>query len=107
MAYCMGSLFPLATLQMEETIPQPFQDLATLFEELLQDLPPETAQMAREFKDFTRSRKIKTPVQLLRVVLLYCGLDKSLRELAGHLPAGAPILAPPNARCQPRPKAGA
>jgi hypothetical protein len=92
---------------MEETIPQPFQDLATLFEELLQDLPPETAQMAREFKDFTHSRKIKMPVQLLRVVLLYCGLDKSLRELAGHLPAGAPILAPPNARCQPRPKAGA
>jgi hypothetical protein len=40
--------------------------------------------MAREFKAFTRARKIKTPVQLLRVVLLYCGLDKSLREVAGH-----------------------
>jgi len=70
---------------MEETMPQPSQDLDTLFEELLQDLPPETAQMAREFKAFTRSRKIKTPVQLLRVVLLYCGLDKSLREVAGHV----------------------
>jgi hypothetical protein len=81
----MGTLFPLATLQMEETMPQPSQDLDTLFEELLQDLPPETAQMAREFKAFTRSRKIKTPVQLLRVVLLYCGLDKSLREVAGHV----------------------
>jgi hypothetical protein len=66
-------------------MPQPSPDADTLFEDLLQDLPPETAQMAREFKAFTRSRKIKTPLQLLRVVLLYCGLDKSLREVAGHV----------------------
>jgi hypothetical protein len=77
MAYCMGSLVPLAPLRMEETVPHLFRDLATRFEELLRDLPPETAQMAREFKDFARSRKIKTPVQLLRVVLLY-GCDLSL-----------------------------
>ena len=63
---------------------QPPQDVDTLFEDLLQDLPHETMQMAREFKAFTRARKIKTPVQLLRLVLLYCGLDKSLREVAGH-----------------------
>src|SRR5215510_8330897 len=55
----------------------------TLFEELLQDLPPETAQMAREFKAFVRAKKVKTPGQLLRVVFLYCGLDKSLRAVAG------------------------
>ena len=66
-------------------MPQPSPDVDILFEELLQDLPPETAQMAREFKAFTRSRKSKTPVQLLWVVLLYCGLDTSLREVAGHV----------------------
>jgi hypothetical protein len=66
-------------------MPQPSPDVDLLFEDLLQDLPPETAQMAREFKAFTRSRKSKTPVQLLRVVLLYCRLDTSLREVAGHV----------------------
>lgn len=64
-------------------MPQPPQDVDTLFEDLLQDLPPETVAMARAFKAFTRARKLKTPVQLLRLVLLYCGLDKSLREVAG------------------------
>ena len=38
--------------------------------------------MAREFKAFVRAKKVKTPQQLLRVVFLYCGLDKSLRETA-------------------------
>ena len=66
---------------------QPPADPETLFEELLQDLPPETVSMAREFKAFARARKIKTPEQLLRVVLLYCGVDKALREVAGILTA--------------------
>ena len=61
----------------------PLTDPDTLFEELLQDLPLETVQMAREFKAFVRAKKVKTPAQLLRVVFLYCGLDKSLREVAG------------------------
>ena len=65
----------------------PLTDPETLFEELLQDLPPEMAQMAREFKAFVRAKKVKTPEQLLRVVFLYCGLDKSLREVAGTLTA--------------------
>lgn len=65
-------------------MPQPPQDVDILFEDLLQDLPPETVHMAREFKAFTRGRKVKTPVQLLRLVLLYCGLDQSLREVAAH-----------------------
>lgn len=65
-------------------MPQPPQDVDTLFEDLLQDLPPETVELAREFKAFTRARKVKTPAQLLRLVLLYCGLDKTLREVAGH-----------------------
>lgn len=51
----------------------------TTFAELLQDLPPDLAQQAREFQAFTRARVLKTPEQLLRVVFLYCGLDQSLR----------------------------
>jgi len=65
----------------------PLTDPDTLFEELLQDLPPETGQMAREFKAFVRAKKVKTPEQLLRVVFLYCGLDKPLREVAGTFTA--------------------
>jgi DDE family transposase len=65
----------------------PLPDPDTLFEELLQDLPPATVQMAREFKAFVRPKKVKTPEQLLRVVFLYCGLDKSLREVAGTFTA--------------------
>ncbi len=54
------------------------------FEELLQDMSPEVERMAKEFKVFTRSRKIKNPQDLLRIVLLYCGLDQSLREVAAN-----------------------
>jgi hypothetical protein len=61
----------------------PLTDPDTLFEELLQDLPPTTMQMARDCKAFVRAKKVKTPDQLLRLVFLYCGLDQSLREVAG------------------------
>jgi hypothetical protein len=57
----------------------------TQFETLLQDLPVDLVATAREFRAFTRARKIKTPQELLRVVLLYCGLDQSLRTVAGNL----------------------
>ena len=43
-------------------------------------------QMARAFKAFVRAKKVKTPAQLLRL-FLYCGLDKTLREVAGTLTA--------------------
>src|SRR2546427_10600541 len=69
--------------QEKHTMQLPLTDPETLFEELLQDLPPETAHMAREFKAFVRAKKVKTPEHLLRVVFLYCGLDKPLREGAG------------------------
>ena len=65
----------------------PLTDPDTLFEELLQDLPAETGQMARACKALVRAKKGKTPAQLLRVVFLYCGLDKPLREVAGTLTA--------------------
>jgi hypothetical protein len=63
----------------------PLTDPDTLFEELLQDLPSEVCLMAREFKAFVRAKKVKTPEHLLRLVLLYCGLDKSVRTVAGVL----------------------
>ena len=69
-------------------LPPPDRD--TLFEDLLQDLPSETVEMAYEFKAFSRARKIKTPEQLLRVVLLYCGArSEPARGRGHHDPAGA------------------
>src|SRR5438477_3214953 len=56
-----------------------------VFEELVQEFPPELESLAREFKAFARARKIKTVAQLLRIVLLYCGLDKSLRDVAANV----------------------
>lgn len=57
----------------------------TQFEELMQDVPIDLTVSARACKAVTRSRKIKTPLQLLRLVLLYCGLDQALRTVAGNL----------------------
>ena len=62
-------------------IPTKPEDIA--FEEFLKELPADYYEMAYEFNAFTRSRKIKTPAQLLQVVMLYCGLDHVLRETAG------------------------
>jgi hypothetical protein len=39
--------------------------------------------MARACKACVRAKKVKTPGQLLRVVFFYCGLDQSVREVAG------------------------
>jgi hypothetical protein len=46
-------------------------------------LSEDCLEMAYEFKAFTRSRNIKTPQELLQLVMLYCGLDLSLRSAAG------------------------
>jgi hypothetical protein len=80
----MGILCPVSRKKKETTMPQPAQDVDILCEDLWQDLPPETVQTACEFKAFTRARQVKTPVPWLRLVLLNCGLDKTLREVAGH-----------------------
>src|SRR6516225_8261438 len=76
-----------ASCKEKHTMQLPLTDADTLFEELLQDLPPTVSQMAREFKAFVRTKKVKTPEHLLRVVFLYCGLDKPLREVAGTFTA--------------------
>ena len=62
----------------------PFGNVDTSFERFLQELPEDFRELAREFKAFSRSRKIKTPEQLLQVVLGYCGIDQVLRETAGN-----------------------
>ena len=62
---------------------QPPHTPDSMFNALLQALPPEVEQLARDHKAFQRARKIQTPVQLLRMVCLYSGLDKSLRDVAG------------------------
>jgi hypothetical protein len=79
-------MFPLLPTG-EVAMQLPLTDPDMLFEELLQDLPSETVQMARTCKAFVRAKKVKTPAQLLRVVFLYCGLDKPLREVAGTFTA--------------------
>jgi hypothetical protein len=62
----------------------PFGTVDTTFESFLQELPEDYQEMALEFKAFCRSRKIKTPEQLMQVVMGYCGIDAVLRETAGH-----------------------
>lgn len=44
----------------------PFGHVDTTFERFLQELPEDFRELAIKFKAFTRSRKIKTPEQLLR-----------------------------------------
>jgi Transposase DDE domain len=51
------------------------------FEELLKDLPPDLLDLAYKCKAFVRARKIKSPAELMRLALSYCGLDQSLREI--------------------------
>jgi hypothetical protein len=62
----------------------PFGTVDTTFESFLQELPEDHRELAIEFKAFTRSRKIKTPEQLMQVVMNYCGIDAVLRETAGN-----------------------
>lgn len=56
----------------------------TTFENIVQELPAGIAEMAREFRAFARSRIVRSPEELLRAVLLYCGLDYTLREVAAN-----------------------
>lgn len=64
---------------------KPSFDPDTIFAELLKDLPEEIERLAREFKAFARARKIKTVAELMRLVLLFSGLDLSEREIAANV----------------------
>jgi hypothetical protein len=61
----------------------PLQDVASKYEELRQELPPESAHLARECQAFQRARVIESAEALLYLVLLYSIGDLSLREIAG------------------------
>ena len=65
----------------------PLTDPATLFEELLPDLPAASVQMARACKALVRAKKVKPPAQLLRVGCFYGGWDNPLRAVAGTFTA--------------------
>jgi hypothetical protein len=65
-------------------MPSP-QSSNILFEQFIQELPENYHELAYEFKAFTRARKIRSPLQLLELVMLYCGLDFSLRTCAGKV----------------------
>jgi hypothetical protein len=62
----------------------PFGNPDTTFDRFLPEWPADYQERAIECKAFTRSRKIKTPEQLLQVVMCYCGIDAVLRETAGN-----------------------
>lgn len=72
------------TDQSESLMPQP-PSLDNRFETFVQALPADYIEQAYEFKAFARARKIKNPKQLLELVMLYCGLDLSLRSCAGEI----------------------
>ncbi len=57
----------------------------TLFDDFLQELPADFQEQAYELQAFARARKIRSPLQLLQLVLLYCGLDLSLLSCAGEI----------------------
>lgn len=61
----------------------PLQELTTQYARLRQELPAESAQLARECHAFTRARVLESPEDLLYLVLLYSIADLSLREVAG------------------------
>lgn len=54
------------------------------FNEFINDLPADYEQKAYEFKAFCRPRKVKSPAQLMQVLMSYCGIDQVLREAAGN-----------------------
>jgi hypothetical protein len=61
----------------------PLQELTTPYAHLRQELPPESARLARECQAFQRARVLASPEDLLYLLLLYSIADLSLREIAG------------------------
>ena len=50
-----------------------------------QDLPEQSEALAIELKAFRRQRVLRSPLELLRVLLLYCICDLTTRQIAGLL----------------------
>lgn len=86
----------------KQTMPMPLTDPETLCEELVQDLPPETAHLARECNAVVRAKQVKTPAPRFRVVFFSCGLEKPLREGAGTLTALSESITDPSGAARVR-----
>jgi hypothetical protein len=61
------------------------ENIDITFEQFVQAVPVDIQELAYEFKAFTRARKIQNPLQLIKLVMLYCGLDLSIRSCAGEV----------------------
>lgn len=61
------------------------QFLDNKFLTLRQDLPQQTEALAHDYQAFVRPRVFRSPLELLRAVLLYCICDLSTRQIAGLL----------------------
>lgn len=70
-------------------LPQPVD---TALEEILQGLPDDWQAAARQFGAWVRKRQLRSPVDLMRALLCYAGLDQSAREVAGTLTWQGPRL---------------
>ena len=53
-------------------------------DDLIKNLPIDYEKTAIETKAFLRARKIKTPLDLMHLVLMFSGLDMALCEVAGN-----------------------
>lgn len=60
-------------------LPQPIN---SDFDPFIQALPTDLEEQAYQLGAFCRARKINSPLQLLHLIMLYCGLDFSLRTCA-------------------------
>lgn len=58
------------------------QQINNCFDSFVQALPDDFQQRAYQLGAFERARKLSSPLQLLHLVMLYCGLDFSLRTCA-------------------------
>ena len=61
----------------------PLQEITSQYAQLRQELPPESAHLARQYQAFQRARVIESAEDLLYLVLLYSIADLSVREIAG------------------------
>ena len=61
----------------------PLQEITNQYAQLRQELPPESAHLARQYQAFQRARVIESAEDLLYLVLLYSIADLSVREIAG------------------------
>lgn len=68
---------------MREHQIQPPDPMMNHFQQLLQALPNNFEYQALKFQAFERARKVQSPLQLFKLIMLYCGFDFSLRSCAG------------------------